>query len=96
MTVARLVNYPLPKMESLLQQGIDSELMSVLDDFLGYNQVLMEKEDKYKTAFTTPWGTYAFNRMHFGLSNARSTLKEQLIMLSKTSLENSWMIIMMI
>ena len=56
-------------MESLLQQVTGLELMSMLDEFLGYNQVLMTKEDKYKTAFTTQCGTYAYSRIPFGLKN---------------------------
>lgn len=54
-------NYPFPNMESLLQQVTRSKIMSMLDGFLGYNQVLMVEEDKYKTAFSTPWGMHAFN-----------------------------------
>jgi hypothetical protein len=39
-------NYPLPNMEMLLQQVIGSALMSMLDGFLGYNQVLVAEEDR--------------------------------------------------
>jgi hypothetical protein len=49
-------NYPLPSMEHLLQAVTGSGMMSMLDEFFGYNQVSVSKEDKYKTAFTTPWG----------------------------------------
>ena len=34
-------NYPLPNMEMLLQQVIGFALMSMLDGFYGYNQVLL-------------------------------------------------------
>ena len=47
-------NYPLTNMESLLQQVTRSILMFMMDVFLGYNHVLVTKEDKYKTTFTTP------------------------------------------
>lgn len=67
------VNYPLPNMESLLQEVTILELMSMLDGFLGYNQVIMAEEDKYKNAFTTMWGTYTLNKMPFGLKNSRAT-----------------------
>ena len=39
----------------------------------GYNQVLVNKEDQHKTAFTKPWGTYKFLRMPFGLLNVGAT-----------------------
>ena len=42
----------------------------MLDGFSGYNQVLANKEDQHKTTFTTPWGTYKFLRIPFGLLNA--------------------------
>jgi hypothetical protein len=41
-------NYPLPNMIGLA-------LMSMLDGFSGYNQVLVKKEGQLKTSFTTPW-----------------------------------------
>jgi hypothetical protein len=66
-------NYPLPSMEDILQAEIGSGMMSMLDGFSGYNQVLVDKQDMYKTAFITPWGTYSYIRMPFGLMNARAT-----------------------
>ena len=60
-------NYPFPDMETLLQRVTGSGMMSMLDGFSGYNQVLVNKEDQHKTTFTTPWGTYKFLRMPFRL-----------------------------
>ena len=51
-------NYPFPDMETLLQRVTGSRMMSMLDWFYSYNQVLVNKEDQHKTTFTTPWGTY--------------------------------------
>lgn len=50
-------------------------MMSMLDGFSSYNQVLVAKQDRYKTAFTTPWGTQAYVRMPFGLMNAGTTFQ---------------------
>lgn len=62
-------------MELLLQQVTGLEIMFILDRFSGYNQVLMAEEDKYKTAFATLWGTYAFNRISYHLKNTRATFQ---------------------
>jgi hypothetical protein len=68
-------NYPLPNMEHLLQRVTGARMMSMLDGFSGYNQVLVRKEDRLKTAFTTPWGTFMYLRMPFGLMNVGSTFQ---------------------
>ena len=47
----------------------------MVDGFLGYNQVAVEKQDQNKTAFTTPWGTFMYARMPFGLMNAGATFQ---------------------
>lgn len=52
--------------------------MSMLDGFLGSNQVMMTEEDKYKTTFTTPWGTYALKKIHFGLKNVGATFQREM------------------
>ncbi|XP_070007482.1 uncharacterized protein [Nicotiana sylvestris] len=36
-------------------------------------EVLMDEEDAEKTAFNTPWGTYCYRVMPFGIKNARTT-----------------------
>ena len=38
----------------------------------GFWQVLIDEKDRYKTAFTVPFGHYEWNVMPFGLKNAPS------------------------
>jgi hypothetical protein len=45
----------------------------MLDGFSGYNQVLVAEEDRATTTFITPWETYAYARMPFGLKNVVAT-----------------------
>jgi len=51
-------NYPLPKMDHILQKVVRSTRISLLDRFSGYNQVLVHPDDQEKTTFTTPSGTF--------------------------------------
>ena len=50
-------------------------MMSMLDGFSGYNQVVIQKEDRHKTTFTSPWGTFEYLRMPFGLLNVGATFQ---------------------
>jgi hypothetical protein len=52
--------------------------MSMLDGFSGYNQVLVVEEDQPKTIFITPWGTYVYVLMPFGLKNAGETIQREM------------------
>jgi hypothetical protein len=60
-------------MEFLLQQVTGSAYMSMLDGFSGYNEVLVVEEDRAKTSFITPWETYSYAKMPFGLKNVGAT-----------------------
>jgi len=62
-------NYPLLKMDQLLQMVLGSQRLSMLDGISGYSQVNIDTTDKEKETFTTPWGTFMYARMPFGLTN---------------------------
>jgi hypothetical protein len=64
---------PLPKMDYILQKVVGSQKMSMLDGFLGYNQIMVHLDDREKMNFTTPWGTFMYAKMSFGLMNVGAT-----------------------
>lgn len=68
-------NFPLPTMEKNLHSIAGFELMSFLDGFSGYNQILVHPDDRLKTTFRTKWGTYAYQKMPFSLINAGATFQ---------------------
>ena len=68
-------SYPLPKIDHILQKVVGAERISTMDGFSGYNQIKVLPEDQEKTAFTTPWGTFMYAKMPFGLMNAGATLQ---------------------
>jgi hypothetical protein len=61
--------FPLPRIDSLVDAATSLELMSLLDCYLGYHQIWMKKKDEPKTSFITPSGTYCYLRMSEGLKN---------------------------
>lgn len=66
-------DFPLPRIDQLVNATSGCELMCFLDAYSGYHQILMAKEDEPKTASITPAGTYCYTRMPFGLKNAGAT-----------------------
>ena len=68
-------NYHVPTMEQILQSVFGSAMLSLLDGFSRYNQLLVSKEDHLKTTFRTKWGTYAYDKMPFGLINVGATFQ---------------------
>jgi hypothetical protein len=66
-------NFPLPRIDKIVDSAAGCEVMSLLDCFSGYHQIYMKEEDKASTSFITPFGTYCFVRMPEGLKNAGST-----------------------
>jgi hypothetical protein len=49
--------------------------MSMIDGFSGYNQIAFHGDEKENTSFTTPWGTFMYEKMPFGLMNTRATFQ---------------------
>jgi hypothetical protein len=66
-------NFPLPRIDKIVDSATGCEVMSLLDCFSGYHQIYMKEDDKANTSFITPFGTYCFIRMPEGLKNAGST-----------------------
>jgi hypothetical protein len=60
-----------------IDQVIDStagcDLLCFLDCYSRYHQIAIKEEDQEKTAFITPFGTYCYTTMSFGLKNADAT-----------------------
>ena len=66
-------DFPLPNIDMLVDLTVGHEMLSLMDGFSGYNQIRIAPEDQHKTTFTTPWGTFCYNVMPFGLKNVGET-----------------------
>jgi hypothetical protein len=67
--------FPLLRIGSLADAATSSELMSLLDCYLGYHKIWMEMEDEPKIIIITPSGTYCYLRMPEGLKNAGGSFR---------------------
>ncbi|XP_021839912.2 uncharacterized protein [Spinacia oleracea] len=65
--------FPLPHIDVLVDSTAGHAMFSFMDGFSGYNQILMSANDMPKTSFITPWGTFCYRAMPFGLKNAGAT-----------------------
>jgi hypothetical protein len=63
--------FPLLRIDSLVDAAATSKLMSLLDCYSGYHQIWIKKEVEPKTSFITPSDTYCYHQMPEGLKNAR-------------------------
>ena len=66
-------DFPLPHIDILVDNIIGHALLSFMDGFSRYNKIKMALEDMEKTSFITPWGTYCYKVMPFGLKNVGAT-----------------------
>ena len=62
--------FPLPHIDKLVDATMGHQLMSFMDSFSGYNQILMHPQDQEETSFMTSRGIYCYKVMPFGLTNA--------------------------
>jgi len=69
----------LPHIDVLIDNTAGYETLSFIDGFLGYNQIRLAEEDQEKTLFTTPWRTYCYVVMPFGLKNAGATYQRTIM-----------------
>ncbi|CAN6552262.1 unnamed protein product [Malus baccata var. baccata] len=73
--MTRKDHFPLPFLDQMLERLAGYQFYCFLDGYSGYNQIVIAPEDQEKTAFTCPFGTFAYRRMPFGLCNAPATFQ---------------------
>lgn len=69
-------NYPTPFIDQIIDDCVGSEIFSLMDGFSCYNQINIISTHQHKTAFICPWGTFAYQKLPFGLNNARATSQQ--------------------
>ena len=66
-------DFPFPHIDMLVDSTAGHSMLSFMEGFSGYNQILMVPEDMDKTSFVIEWGNYCYRVMPFRLKNAGAT-----------------------
>ncbi|WRX09288.1 Reverse transcriptase domain - like 9 [Theobroma cacao] len=74
-------SFPLPHIDTLVDNTAKHALFSFIDGFSGYNQIKMAPINMEKTTFVTMWGTFCYKVMPFGLKNAGATYQRAMVAL---------------
>nr|GEY55753.1 reverse transcriptase domain-containing protein [Tanacetum cinerariifolium] len=86
-------HFPLPFMDQMLERLAGNEYYCFLDGFFGYFQIPIDPKDQEKTAFTCPYGTFAYKRMSFGLCNALGTFQRCMMAIFHDMIEQTMEIV---
>ena len=61
--------FPLPRIDQIIDSTSGCEILSFLDAYSGYHHIAMKESDQLPTSFITPFGSYCYVSMPFGLKN---------------------------
>ncbi|KAD5802566.1 hypothetical protein E3N88_13926 [Mikania micrantha] len=82
-------HFPLPFIDQMLECLSGQQFYCFLDGFSGYFQIPISAEDQEKTTFTSPYGTFAYRRMPFGLCNAPATFQRCMVAIFHDMIKDS-------
>nr|GEX24189.1 reverse transcriptase domain-containing protein [Tanacetum cinerariifolium] len=87
-------HFPLLFMDQMLKRLAGNEYYCFLDGFSGYFQIPIDPRDQEKKTFTYPYGTFAYRRMPFGLSNAPGTFQRYMLAIFHDMVEKTMEVFM--
>ena len=65
--------FPLPHIDHLVDSISGCKTLCFLNAYSGYNQIMMKESDQLMTSFITPFKSFCYVTMPFGLKNAGAT-----------------------
>nr|GEY70107.1 reverse transcriptase domain-containing protein [Tanacetum cinerariifolium] len=87
-------HFSLPFMDQMLERLIEKDFYCFFDGFFGYFQIPIDPQDQENTAFTCPYGTFAYRRMPFGLCNAPGTFQRCMMAIFDDMIEETMEVVM--
>ena len=80
-------NYPLLRIDDLMDQLHGSSVFSKIDLWSGYHQTLVKADNVQKTAFRSRYGHYEYVVMTFGVTNASAVFMDYMNMILRPFLD---------
>ena len=65
--------FPLSRIDQIVDSTSGCETLCFLDAYSGYHQIVMRESDQLATSFITPFGSFCYISMPFGLKNTGAT-----------------------
>ena len=72
--------FPLPRIDQVVDSTSGCETLCFLDAYSGYHQIMMKESDQLATSFITPFGSFCYVTMSFGLKNVGATYHHCMLM----------------
>jgi hypothetical protein len=66
--------FPLPCIDQVVNSTSGCKTLYFLNSYFGYHQIAMKESDQLMTSFITPFRSYCYISMSFGLKNASNIL----------------------
>ena len=63
--------FPLSCIDQVVDSTLGCETLCFLDAYSGYHQITMKASDQLATSFITPFGSFCYTTMSFGLKKHR-------------------------
>jgi hypothetical protein len=68
--------FGVPQIDQVVDSTAGCSLLSFLDWYSGYHQILLKEEDQIKASLITPFGAFCYTTMPFGLKSIGATYKQ--------------------
>jgi hypothetical protein len=81
-------SFPTPFTDEVLDNVGGQEVFSFTYEFLGYHQMKISLDDRYKTKFSIEWGSYQYTLIPFQLKNAPTIFSRVVVAPFKDFLHN--------
>ena len=63
----------MPRINQVVDSTSGYETLCFLDAYSGYHQIMMKESNQFTTSFITPFGSFCYVTMPFGLKNIGAT-----------------------